>query len=241
MKIVVVFKPCKNPKDAMVSADGQIDWGITKLSASDDDYRCTEIARALDAEIVGLTIGDGDIAWGAARGAAKTIHITDGKQLDDAAETAAILGEAIRREGDVDLVLIGDSAWDPAISVMLGAELGWNTLAGVTDVRCENDRMVVKRRTSAAEQEISLALPAALGIMAKSEEGNPPSMRQVLTARKKPVVKIKVEELGADSTSGLKVLGTRMPESTEATMLTGEDPAEIAGRILAALRDEGVL
>lgn len=241
MKTIVVFKLCKNPKDAMVSTDGQIDWGITKLSASDDDYRCTEIAKTLDGEIVGLTIGDGDIAWGAARGTSKTIHITDGGHMDDAARAAAVLAEAIRREGNVDLVLIGDSTWDPAVSVMLGAELGWKTLAGVTDVRPGDEGIFARRRMTVGEQEIALTLPAALGIMAQSEEGDPPSMKQVLFARKKPVDKITLEELGAETVSGLKVTGTKAPESAEATMLTGEDPAEIANKILDALRDEGVL
>ena len=102
MKSAMVFKLCKDPKDAVVASDGTADWGMSSLAASDDDFRASEIARELGGQVIGLTIGTGDLAWAAARGAAETVVISDAMPSADAATTAAILAAAIRKIGDVD-------------------------------------------------------------------------------------------------------------------------------------------
>jgi electron transfer flavoprotein beta subunit len=114
MKIIVVFKWSRNPIDARVSTDGTVDWRGVKMAASDDDPAVMEIARTLaeGGEIIGLTVGDGDTAWAAARGAARTMVVADALPGTDSAATGAVLAAAIRRMEGVDAVIIGDSAWD---------------------------------------------------------------------------------------------------------------------------------
>ncbi len=241
MKSVIVFKLCKDPKDAVIASDGTADWGMSSLAASDDDFRSSEIARELGGDIVGLTIGTGDTAWAAARGAAGTVLISDAMPCADAAATAAILAAAIRKIGGVDLVLIGDSAWDPAVPVLLGAELGWTSLAGILEVRETEPGLTVKRRSASAEQEIEIEGPAVLGIIAQSAEETPPGLKQVLMARKKPVTKLTAADLGLAVNESVMCRGYALPDSTDSVMINGETPEEVVQNLFDALHEEGVL
>ena len=79
MKIIVAFKWLRSPQDARVGADGSVDWRGARMAPNDDDPAAIAMARELGAggEVLGLTVGDGDLAWAAARGAASTLVVTD--------------------------------------------------------------------------------------------------------------------------------------------------------------------
>lgn len=241
MKTVIVFKLCKDPRDATISADGTADWGMAALKASDDDFRSTEIAKELGGSVTGLTIGNGDISWAAARGAAETTHITDVMPSYDLYETTVALASAIRKMEDVDLVLIGDSLWEPTVPVLIGAELGWTSLAGVVNVKSIDNGYKVTRRTSNMEQEIEITGPAVLAIAAQSSEETPPGLKQVLMARKKKVNKLTASDIEFTAESRVSCTAMELPESTEAEMITGKTPEEIVDRLFAVLKQEGVL
>ena len=214
---------------------------MAALKAGDDDFRSTEIAKALGGSITGLTIGNGDTAWAAARGASETTLITDVMPSADMADVARSLAAAIRNMEGVDLVLIGDSLWEPAVPVLLGAELGWTSFAGVTDVDQSENGFVIRRRTANIEQQIEIKGPAVLAIAAKSSEETPPGLKQVLMARKKKVNKVTAADLNAVPGNAVAYTGMALPESTEAEMITGETAEAIADRLYTVLRQEGVL
>lgn len=161
--------------------------------------------------------------------------------FEDAAATAAVLAKAIQDIGDVDLVLIGDSSWDPAVPALLGAKLGWTSLMGVLEVKEQNDALVARRRTVSVEQEIEVPKPAVLGILALSGEETPPGIKQVIMARKKPVEKKTLADLGAAVEDVVSVAGSTLPDSTEAVMITGETPEETVQKLLDVLHGEEVL
>ena len=135
MKVIVVFKWSRNPLDALVGADASVDYPGVKLAANDDDPAVMEIAASLAAgdEIVALTIGDGDTSWAAARGASRTVVVTDAWTEINSSVTGAILAAAIRRIEDVDAVIIGDSSWDYGVISALTGQLGFPAVALVTD------------------------------------------------------------------------------------------------------------
>ena len=105
MKCIVLFKWSMNPQDARVGSDGSVDWRGTKLSPNDDDPAAIVVARDLASggEVVGLTLGDGDLAWAAARGAAGTVVVTDAPAGPDSAATGAVLAAAVRHLGPADV------------------------------------------------------------------------------------------------------------------------------------------
>jgi len=244
MKSIVVFKWLRNPQDARVGMDGSVDWGAAKMSASDDDPAAILVAKDLAAgggEVVGLTIGDGDVAWAAARGAASPVVVTDALTDLDSAATGAILAAGVRRIGGADVVLIGDSAWDYGVVVAMAGQLGWPTLANVVSVAVEGSRLRVTCRVGAETQVVDVAGPVVLAVAARRAEQQVPGMKEVLAARKKPVTRFTQADLGVQRAATVTLRGTKHPETAMAKMFDGADPAAAAAQVVAALRMDGVL
>jgi len=243
MKTVIVFKWAKNPQDARVSADSSVDWRSAKMSVSDDDAAAAAVVLDIagDGDIVGLTLGNGDATWAAARGASSTVSVTDAEPNADSAATAAVLAAGVRHIGEADVVVVGDCAWDQMVPVSLAAQLGWPALAGVLSATPEGDHLRVTRRTAAGAQVVDVSTPVVLVVAARRAEQTTPGMKQVLAARKKPLEKVTTATLGVTHDCGVRVRGTELPEATVARVIDGTDPAAAVEQLLAALRSEGVL
>lgn len=244
MKILVVFKWSKNPQDARVGADGSVDWRGVKLSASDDDPAAIVLAKDLAAdgdEILGLTLGDGDLAWAAARGASRSVVVTDAQTESDSAVTGAILAAGVRHAGGADVVIIGDSAWDYGVVAALVGQLGWPTLANVVSAVRNGNRLLVTRKIGAVTQVVDVAQPAVLAVAASRAEQQVPGMKDVLAARKKPVTKVTLAELGLAPAATVVSRETKLPEASRGHMIDGSDPPAAAAQLVAALRADGAL
>lgn len=243
MKAVLAFRWAKNPQDARVSAEGAVDWSGAKMAVSDDDAAAAEVARDLlgEDEIVGLTAGDGDVSWAAARGASRTVCLTDLLPDPDARVTGDALAAGVDHVGDVDIVLIGDGQWDPMVPASLGARLGWLTFGGVVSAAREGQGLRVTQQTSAGTQIVDVAPPVVLAVRARRVEKQSPGMREVLAARKKPVEKLTAAALGAAAPGRVVPRGTALPQSTPVRVIDGADPAAAAEQLVRALRSEGVL
>ncbi len=243
MKIIVVFKWSRNPQDARVSAEGNVDWRGVKMAASDDDHAVMEIARAIaeGGEIVGLTVGDGDMAWAAARGAGRTVVVTDAQTELNSSVTGAVLAAAIRRIEDVDAVLIGDSDWDYAVVAALMGQLGWPSVADVVSAAKEQGCLRVTRKMGSASQVLEVQGPVVLAVSASRAEQNAPGMKEVLAARKKSVERLTLADLGITPVDAVNSKGTRFPDTPPARIIDGSDPVAACEQLVAALRSDGVL
>ena len=243
MKAIVVFKWSRNPVDARVGTDGSVDWRGVRLAASEDDPAAIEIAKALAEgdDIVGLTMGDGDVAWAAARGAARTVVIEDAATELNSLATGAALAAAVRHCGDADVVIAGDSSWDYAVVSALMGELGWTAVAGVIAAEAAQGGLRVTRKKGSLYEVLEVGLPAVLGAVATRAEENVPGMKDVLAARKKPVERVTLADLAPSSAAALESRGTRFPGTAAARMIDGADPAAASEELLAALRADGVL
>ncbi|MDR3670424.1 MAG: hypothetical protein P4L36_06255 [Holophaga sp.] len=243
MKTIVIFKWARSPQDARVDADGAMDWSGARLSPNDDDPAAMALARDLTAggEVVGLTLRDGDLAWAAARGAARTVVVTDAGQEADSGATGAVLAAGVRRIGDPDLVLIGDSAWDYGVVSALAGQLGWPALANVTSAVREAGKLRVTRKLGAVTQVVEVTGPAVLAVAANRAEQHLPGMKEVLAARRKPLEKLTTAELGTNTADRVRSRGTRFPDTAAAKLFDGADPDAAVAQVVAALRTDGVL
>lgn len=243
MKIVVVFKWSRNPQDARVGVDGTVDWRGVKMAASDDDPAAMEIASAIaeGGEVVGLTVGDGDVAWAAARGAARTVVVADAQTDVNSSVTGAVLAAAIRRIEGVDAVLIGDSGWDYGVVAALMGQLGWPAVAGVVSTSTEQGCLRVTRKMGSAAQVLEVEGPVVLAVSASRAEKNAPGMKEVLAARKKPVERLALNDLGLAPVAAVNSLGSRFPDTPPARIIDGNDPVTACEQLLTALRADGVL
>jgi electron transfer flavoprotein beta subunit len=244
MKIIVVFKWGRDPQDARVGPDGSVDWRSAPMAVTDDDPAVLEVARAIASgadEIVGVTLGGGDVSWAAARGASSTVVVTDADSAPDSAATAAILAAGVRYIGEADLVLVGDSAWDRAVPVCLAGQLGWPALAEVKSAKVEDGRLRVTRRFGGGTQVVDVAKPAVLAVAGSRAEQDPPGMKEVLAARRKPLSRVTLGELGVEPDALVRSRGTALPDTAPARVIEGADPASAAAQLVAALRADGVI
>jgi electron transfer flavoprotein beta subunit len=243
VKAVFVYKWSRNAADALVRADGSIDWRNAKMAAGEDDpaalAAAVRIVSGASGELVGLTIGDGDPSWALARGVESTWSVTDVPALADNARTAAVLAAAVRSIGDVDVVVIGDSRQEPGVSVALAGALGWPAVVGLESAGWDAGRLVVARRVGGEREHLSVPTPVVLGVAADADVDRVPGMKELLAARKRPVNRITVAELGVEIADVMS-LGCQRPATTPARVFAG-DPTETAGQLVAALRAEGVL
>lgn len=243
MKIIVVFKWSRNPQDARVGVDGTVNWQGVKMAANDDDPTAMEIARSIadGGEVIGLTVGDGDAAWAAARGAARTVMIADAQTDVNSSVTGSVLAAAIRRVEGVDAVLIGDSAWDYGVVSALAGQLGWPAVAGVVSATTEQGFLHVTRKMGSASQVLEVKGPVVLAVSASRAEQNVPGMKEVLAARKKPAEKLKLADLGLTLENTVNSKGTRFPDTPPARIIDGNDPMTACEQLVTALRADGVL
>lgn len=243
MKAVVVYKWSRNAADALVRADGSVDWRNAKMSPGEDDPAALAAALRLagtgEVELSGLTIGDGDASWVLARGVESTWSVADAPALADNARTAGVLAAAVRRIGDVDVVVIGDSRQEPGVAAALAGRLGWTAVLAAQTAALVDGQVQVTRRIGDSRQTITARTPVVIGIAAEADLDKAPGMKELLAARKRPVNRLGLAELGVDARD-VQVLGHRRPEATPARLFGG-DPAQAAGQLVSALRAEGVL
>ncbi len=242
MKTVIVYKWARDAKDAAVRNDGAVDWRNAKMTAGEDDFAALEAAKAIaeGSELVGLTIGDGDASWALARSVEQAILVSDAPNLTDNASTASILAAAIRQIGSVDAVVIGDSEEYAGVPAALAGLLGWPAVAHVSSAGTVEGRVRIVRKQGKDEQTISISAPAVIAVSAASAEKKAPGMKEQLAARKRPITKLTLADLGAGNDEKVSSKATRLPEVTTARIFDG-DPAVSAGQLVAALQSEGVL
>ena len=243
MKAVAIFKWAANPGDAKIRENGTTNWSVARPEVGDDDS--ATIHAAVDAanggEVVGLTLAGGNnVAYAAARGAASTYAIEGLPVPVDSFTLAQALAKGVQAIGDVDVVTIGDSEWDPAVPPMVAALLGWPAIMMVDEVKAEDGSLLVTRRHGAGTQDLRVDVPVVLGVAARREETDIPGMRVVLQARKKPVTTVTVEELGLD-VPAFTALDTHLPEKTASCVYDGSDPEKAVGQLIQALQAEGAL
>ncbi len=162
MKVVVVYSWSRDPEAASVRSDGAIDWHNAKMAPGEDDAAALDVAKAvadgLGVELAGLTVADSDASWALARGVSQTTQVSGVADHVDDAATAAVLAAAVRRLGDVGLVVIGDCERHGGVGVTLAGLLGWPSLVGVHDATVRDGRVLAARRTGDREESVVLGV-----------------------------------------------------------------------------------
>jgi electron transfer flavoprotein beta subunit len=253
MTVVVAHKWAVNPQEAVVGADGTVDLSRAKPAVSEYDPVAIEVGRrladALGCELVGVSVGGPDVAAPMARKAALSrgldrLVVVAGDALEGAGATptATALAQAVATVEDVTLVLTGDSSVDEGarlVPSVLAGLLGWPSVADVASVAVEDGALVVERAHGGGSQVLRVTGPAVLAVAADAAVPRVAGMKDILAAGKKPV---EVLEPAGPLPAAPTVVG-RAPVELAAragTRLTG-DAADVAARLVAALRADGVL
>lgn len=239
MKIVVLVKYVPEPTATWKFApDLTLDRGGVEGRLSElDEYAVEQAVRLVEgghqAEITYLTVGPAKASDGLLKalaiGGDKGVHVLDDAiHGSDALGTSLVLAKALERIG-FDLVLAGMASPDAEMSVvpsMVADRLGVNqaTFAGALTV--DGGTVSISREGDTATEKVTTTLPAIVSVTDQTDAARYPAFRQIMMAKKKPIEKLSLADIGVDPTSvGLGAAATQVVGIAPA-------PGRVAGTVV---------
>ena len=148
-------------------------------------------------------------------GAHAGVHVMDDAiHGSDAVATSLILAEAVKKIGSPDLILTGMASTDAAMGVvpaMLAERLGLPQVTLASELTIEDSTVTIRRDGDAASETIVASLPALVSVTDQINEPRYPSFKGIMAAKKKPVEKWSLADLGLDAGSvGLAAAWTKV-------------------------------
>src|SRR5215831_2945365 len=168
-----------------------------------------------------------------AMGADRAILVTDPALAgSDALSTARVLAAVLKKE-EVDLVFCSTESTDGYTGMVPGgiAEfLGIPQLTFAREITIEGNKAIAKCVTLTGYQTVESPLPAVVTIASGSFEAIYPTMKGIMSARKKPFVQYSLADLGIDPSQAGEA-GAR-----ERVLTIGKVEARAAGQVI---KDDG--
>jgi electron transfer flavoprotein beta subunit len=139
-----------------------------------------------------------------AMGVDKAILVSDDTLAgSDALGTAKVLAAAIRR-AKPDLIIAGTESTDGytgTLPVQVAEVLGLPSVSFAKKVSVADGQLTVHRQTEAGYDEVTVPLPAVITVTAGVVEPRYPSFKGIMAARKRPVERLTIADLGIDETT----------------------------------------
>src|SRR6266480_1756402 len=168
-----------------------------------------------------------------AMGADRTILISDPALAgSDSLSTARVLATVLQKE-QPDLIFCSTESTDGYTGMVPGgiAEfLGLPQLTFAREVNVEGSKAVIKRVTQSGYQTVECPLPAVVTIASGSFEAIYPTMKGIMSAKKKPFAQLNLADLGIEA-SEVGEAGAH-----EHVITIGKVEARAAGQVI---KDEG--
>ena len=188
-----------------VKADGSdVDIGNVKMSMNPfDEIAMEEAVRLKEAgkisEIVVVSLGEETLRTALAMGGDRAIHV----QTDDYLEPLAVakLLRKIAEREQPQLILLGKQAIDDdanQTAQMLAALLNAPQGTFASKVELGENEVTVVREVDGGLETVALKLPAVVSADLRLNEPRYVKLPNIMQAKKKPLEKLAVEELGVD-------------------------------------------
>lgn len=226
-----------------------------------------QVKEATNCRVTALTIGGPSaveaLHHGMAMGADSAILISDpvlnystpstwSEQVEpDPYTKARILASAVRKLGDVDLVLCGRQAGDVELGLVgpfLAEEMTWPCVTLIASVKVQGKQVQVKRVLMDGYEIVGVQTSFVGTVM--SDSSNVPrlaSAMKIIAAARRPVLNWKLLDLGLDpnafapKTWRLAIQNVSVPQRKErCEMLEGETDEEKAQKLAARLKPQQV-
>ncbi|MCA0218309.1 MAG: electron transfer flavoprotein subunit beta/FixA family protein [Actinobacteria bacterium] len=160
--------------------------------------------RGHNAEIIVVSMGPrtttATLQKALAMGADSAVHIVDDALIGaDLLLTAEVLASAVRKIGDVDLVLAGDQSSDGSAGIvpaMMSELLGWPNATGLSSLSLTDSALTGMRVSDSANVSIEADLPAVASITETFPEARFPTFAGIIAAKRKSVAKWSLAEMG---------------------------------------------
>jgi electron transfer flavoprotein beta subunit len=190
-----------------------------------------------NSELVAVSMGPATAQEGLRRalamGVDRAILITDPALAgSDALATARVLAAAIKNEG-ADIVFCSTESTDGYTGMVpagIAEVLGLPQLTFAREIQIEGNKAVIKRVVPTGYKTVESPLPAVITIASGSFEAIYPTMKGIMSAKKKPFSQLALKDLGIDP-SEVGEAGAR-----ERVLTIGTVEARAAGQIV---KDDG--
>lgn len=257
MNIVTCFKFVPDSKDIEVKGDGSISVEKAEWIISEYDLQAVEagvkLAEATTGKVMGLSAGTQKISNSKlkkdilSRGPNELYLVVDEIfSTNDTHTTAAILAQAIKKMGQVDLVICGEGSSDlyfQQVGLQVGELLGWPTINAVGKVEAGGSGIIVERNLEDEVEVLEMPLPAVISVTTDINVPRLPTMKEILKAGQKPVTEWKLADLAqAEREAGVTVLSVKAPKQVDRKKIMIEaKPEEAAATLIGYLSKEGVI
>ena len=211
MNIVVCLKqvPDTYSERKLRPADSTLDRDAADGVMNElDEYAVEEglrLAETHGGEVTILTMGpekaSESIRKALSMGADKAVHLIDDALAgSDALATSAALAAVLGRIG-FDVVILGSESTDARMGVMgamLAERLGVPQLSFASKVEIDGSSISISRQADYGYDRVQATLPAVISVVEKINEPRYPSFKGIMAAKKKPVEKLSVADIGID-------------------------------------------
>ncbi|MGB9750975.1 MAG: electron transfer flavoprotein subunit beta [Roseiflexus castenholzii] len=258
MHIVVCTKQVPRDNSVKINADLTINAdGIEQIMNLFDEYAVEEALQwneKLGGKVTILSIGPED--WKEQIRRALAMGATDSLLLSDPAFTnldtfgaARVAAAAIKKLGDVDLVLCGRNSTDDetgAFAPALARLLGWTQLTYVGKVvTLESGRIVAERHLEEVVETVEAGLPAVVTVVKGINEPRYPSLLRIRKVAKVEIPTWSAADVGlsaADLTPRLNLVNrVPPPPRPKGEIIEGKDAAEKVARLVDKLMEAQVI
>jgi electron transfer flavoprotein beta subunit len=241
-----------------VTGDGKVSWGDQALVVNPwDEYALEEaIVQAKEAGgkatviAVGGELHNDALKHSLAMGLDEAIRIQDDAlEPNDSLAYATAAAAAVRKLGDVNLVIFGKESVDVGTdqhAYQTARKLGWTVLSGVSKIVAIDHAactIKVERVLEGGKQTVSAKLPAVLLVSKEINEPRYPSFIGIRKASKATIPVWSLADLGVSAPSKkVEVLAIKNlpPRNVQTEMIEGE-PEEQAKKLVDRLLEEKVL
>lgn len=155
---------------------------------------------------------------------------------------------AIRKLGDVDLVVAGRQAsdWDNAqVPIGVAESLGWPVVTIAKKVEVQGSSLRVQRVLPDGFEAVTAELPAVVTVSNELGTARYPNMRGIMAARRIQPTVWTVADLGIDSAAlapAFELVSLKKPErKVQTEMITGDDDADAGRKLALRLREARIV
>lgn len=252
MKIVVCVKQVFDTEAKIaIDAAGKINkQGVSLIMNPYDEFAVEEALRLKEkngGDVTVVSVGGAEgqdvLRQSLAMGCDKAVLVDPGVEDVDEFTTATILAKAIAGM-ECDILLAGFRAIDDGSAQVAGrvAELlGVPVVNVVTKLEVADGKALATREIEGGSEIIEVALPAVFTAQKGLNEPRYPSMKGIMQAKKKPMQKIGLADLGLDAgqvAAKIKAISHFLPPSRAAGKIVPGEPADAARDLVKALREE---
>lgn len=252
MKYVVLLKQVFDTETKItLDANGMISKsGVSLIMNPYDEFAVEEALRLKEkheGEVVVVSVGSPQVQdalrQALAMGADKAVLVDSGDAELDEYSTAVILARAVSEIG-FDIILGGFRAIDDGSAQVAGrvAEiLNIPVVNVVTKLELEGTQATATREIEGGSEVVSVTLPAVFTAQKGLNEPRYPSMKGIMKAKKKPMDKKTLADLGLDGAQvdpKVKPVSFSLPEPRQAGRIIPGEPAGAAAELAKLLREE---